>query len=171
MTGDNDELSKQTSLDLDLVPPNAVLEWAFAGSSVPSPAVDGKPAHTKWNHWVDSRTVEHDQDEGDMYPQPDGDTLEKGSMTNPKTGVMTDYEEVWTDLDAILVGADTVRKCIVMKIEEEESHVSGLIIRLGQFCQGILRVRGDVSVERWQWFREGEFDAKGRNPSVAIEKD
>ncbi|CCF45250.1 hypothetical protein CH063_03553 [Colletotrichum higginsianum] len=119
------------------------LEWGIAGTSSSTLRDDGaggQVRHSRWEHWIDSRTTdpENAADEGDMYEQADGLTLEKGRMVNPATGEETDYEELWRDVEpAAVAGA------------------RGSVVWLGRFCQGISRVGEDVTAERWEWRDDG----------------
>ncbi|KAK3390704.1 hypothetical protein B0H63DRAFT_388500 [Podospora didyma] len=156
--------------------PLSRLDWAIAGTSKSSPRdpVDGhEVSHAEWHHWIDSRTphTEGAVDEGDNYTQPDGITvLEKGRMVNPATGRETDYEEVWRSepIQAVPVmigpgprGAENgVTVCVVLELEEiEEGKVKkrGMVMRLGQYCQALVRegfVEGGdekITIERLQW--------------------
>ncbi|KXH41566.1 hypothetical protein CSAL01_01068 [Colletotrichum salicis] len=129
------------------------LEWGIAGTSSSSTRTDDQGVevrHSRWEHWIDSRTTEPENaaDEGDMYEQPDGLTLEKGRMVNPANGRETDYEELWKDIEpaavppvgAAPVGEGEVQKgveCIVLKFEGESSKareghgwVEGAALRL-----------------------------------------
>lgn len=136
------------------------LDWAFAGISSSEFVRDGEGnaiLHSKWHHWIDSRT-EHAEtvtDEGDMFPQPDSTTIERGSMTNPSNGKMADYEECWEDLEPLCTDIDTeggqARKVCVLQIHDDDNEARGMVIRLGQFCQGVLRVGEYFSLEQWQW--------------------
>ena len=127
------------------------VEWAFAGHASSSPAKDGRPAHTIWAHWIDSKSDLLVSDEGDMYPQPDGDVLEKGNMQNPATGMSCDYEEVWRDLDIHVLEGEQDRVCIVLKADSPSTGVKGIVMRIGEWCQGILKTSNGLTVERWQW--------------------
>ncbi|KAK8194183.1 hypothetical protein M8818_007371 [Zalaria obscura] len=140
------------------------LDWAFAGTSSSQPypqqqqhASQGPTSHSKWTHWVDSRTEDPTAvvDEGDMYAQPDGvHALEVGSMVNPDTGKMQQYEEFWRDERAELAGdggGKGKRACVVLTLEDEAAGARGVVVRVGQWCQGILKVKGEVTVERWGW--------------------
>ncbi|KAK1959846.1 hypothetical protein LY78DRAFT_662941 [Colletotrichum sublineola] len=138
------------------------LEWGIAGTSSSSmrDGDDGvQVRHSRWEHWIDSRTTEPENaaDEGDMYEQPGGLTLEKGRMANPATGVETDYEELWRDIDPVPVpvaaGGGGV-ECIVLRFEDEPTRSRGLVVWLGRFCQGISRVGEDVAAQRWEWKHE-----------------
>ncbi len=134
------------------------LEWAFAGQSKSTPAeFDGrelrKPAHTIWSHWIDSKTLEEVKDEGDMYPQDDGTVLEKGAMAHPGTGLITNYEEVWLDLEPAVTGDDKSRVCYVLKLDEPSNQTRGMVIRIGDYVEGIIRARSQITVVRWQWER------------------
>lgn len=81
-----------------------------------------------------------------MYPQPDGTTLEEGVMLNPDTGINTAYEEVWQDDDVL--STDTSQVCAVLKYENSDGR--GLVIKLGNYCQGFIRIGENICVERWQ---------------------
>ena len=101
-----------------------------------------------------------------MYPI-EGDeqrSLEKGRMVNPDTGRMTEYEEIWRDVDAVGIpedvgdegaGAeDEWKVSAVLILDEPEQRARGMVIRIGQYCQGVLRVKGEFSLERWEWVGE-----------------
>lgn len=97
-----------------------------------------------------------------MFPQTDGRTLEKGSMIDPKTGWMEDYEEMWKDVAATNCGDKSGRvKCAVLIMEStrlskgNEEKARGMVVRVGQFCQGIVRVGDGLALERWEWKEEG----------------
>ena len=150
--------------------PLSSVDWAIAGTSSSCAREDGGVPRSRWHHWIDSRTVDVDQlvDEGDMYPQPDGSTLEKGRMVNPPTGHETDYEELWRSetIEAVPCGppgmgtgaGDAAVVCVVLQLQLDEQDSSpakrGMVVRLGQYCQGLLRNgKGpeDVTVERLRW--------------------
>lgn len=138
---------------------NKRLEWGFAGTSEGTKAVfeDGKlfkPAHTVWTHWVDSRTLEQVQDEGFMYDQENGEVLEKGAMAHPVTGAITDYEEVWKDLDASIVGHDKRHICQVLRYDGPSREERGMLIRIGEYIQGVRRSGTKITVIRWQWIKQ-----------------
>jgi len=127
------------------------LEWGIGGTSSSTKREENGEVITRgrWDHWIDSRTAELVADEGDMFPISETTTLEKGRMVNPETGLETDYEEVWEDEEPkSLPGAKEGVSCVVVKMEEEDAK--GLIVVLGRYAQGILRLGdGDVAAERW----------------------
>ncbi|KID80361.1 sodium/nucleoside cotransporter, partial [Metarhizium brunneum ARSEF 3297] len=133
--------------------PLSRLDWAIAGtSSSSSRTIDGKQvSHSRWDHWIDSRTSQPEtaSDQGDMYPQPDGSTLEKGRMVNPDTGRETAYEEIWDDEEPAPTASEQV--CAVLKYEEGPTR--GLVVRLGRYSQGFVRSGQEISLERWEWKR------------------
>lgn len=147
------------------------IDWAIAGTSVSQTRHDGSGTpvrHAVFHHWIDSRTskAESVKDEGDMYPQPDGSTLETGRMVNPDTGLETDYEEVWR---AVQVESSTNGpQCVVLELyddddddedeEDDSTGTRGMAIRLGQYCQAMMRAGDDVTVERWVRRAEGTWD-------------
>ncbi|CAM1509499.1 Fc.00g032380.m01.CDS01 [Cosmosporella sp. VM-42] len=129
--------------------PTEQLEWGIAGTSSSWKRDDGV-TRSQWQHWIDSRThqPENATDEGDMFPQADGTTLEKGSMVNPATGKETAYEELWRDVDPTPTTSSEART-IVLQVEIEE--LRGSVVRLGQYCQGILKEGDKITAERWEW--------------------
>lgn len=141
---------------------------------------EGKQAIlSKWKHWVDSRTYHAEQvkDEGTMYLQSDGRTLEKGNMVNPATGRMTEYEEMWKDIDPIATVTRTaapskverMRACVVLTLDDEQHEARGMVVRVGQFCQGVIRSGQYFSLERWVWMngekKVGEGERSWRRTS------
>lgn len=140
----------------DDVPALDRLEWGFAGQSKATSAEwDGPrlvmPAHGTWTHWVDSQKPDGYEDDGFMYDQHDGLTWEKGIMEHPKTGKLTPYEEVWEDFAP---AKDAAGNMITVTLVHTESGNSakGMVIRVGDWIQGILRdAGGGVTVERWHY--------------------
>ena len=101
------------------------------------------------------------RDEGLVRERPeDGpDTsFEAGRMVNPVTGLETDYEEVWQSFEATpppaASGRDDGPLCVALRVWDDARGQRGMVIRLGQFIQGILRTGKkdeEVTVERWEW--------------------
>ncbi|UNI15939.1 hypothetical protein JDV02_002423 [Purpureocillium takamizusanense] len=149
--------------------PLSRLDWAIAGTSSSSTTEreDGRggqvTTHGKWRHWIDSTTREADGvvDEGDMITQPDGTTLETGSMVNPATGLVTAYEEVWEDEEPVVpsfsrAGSSTSAispplLCVVLEMDQQGQGGQGMVVRLGRWCQGFVRAGEDIALERWLW--------------------
>lgn len=129
------------------------------------------PFHTVWVHWIDSESSDPAVDEGDMYPQPNGDVLEKGTTVNPATGGLLEYEELWSDLDIRTIGVEAKRVCIVLKAEAENQVNKGMVIRIGGWCQGILQSGEDITVERWQWVNQTESGANNGSMTHARQED
>lgn len=130
------------------------LDWAFSGTSTTTPAEYEagefeKPAHTAWSHWIDSGTMDEVNDEGDMYLQLDGTVLEKGVNTDGST-----YEELWEELDAQITGKDRSRVSYVLRADEPSKEMRGILIRVGEWIQGTLKVGAQMTVVRWQWSAE-----------------
>ncbi|KAF4627231.1 hypothetical protein G7Y89_g10925 [Cudoniella acicularis] len=157
-------LSLPTSTPL----PPSRLEWGFAGTASSTPAAHNAqtgeletPAHTVWTHWVDNKTrgFEEVRDEGDMWTRDDGkggeEVLEKGVMVNPNTGKVEAYEELWVDLEPILVDGESRYWSWVLRTESES--VRGVLIRIGEYIQGVVRKGDYTSVSRWKWFGESEW--------------
>ena len=87
-----------------------------------------------------------------MYPIPgSNEVLEKGRMANPATGKLTDYEEVWIDLDIVKVGTKEKFVSWVLTVEGSDPLLRGMAMRIGEWIQAILRVGDIVSISRWKW--------------------
>lgn len=130
-----------------------ILEWAFAGKSHTSKEAtsDGvtQPQHSVWEHWIDSKSNNPSVDEGDMWLQPNGDILERGFQSHPFTGTQCEYEELWGDLEVVVVGEEGKRVSVALKVEDDVSSTRGLVVRVGNWCQGILKIGDEITVERW----------------------
>ena len=132
--------------------------------------------HTTWTHWVDSRhskgirsslgasktphsatfagkSPDYDWvDSGTIYPtDKDNESLEKGRMPNPETGLMTDYEELWRDLPLLRLPHEPGLITFVLQAENKILGTRGLVIRIGSWCQGVIRSGADLGVERWRY--------------------
>lgn len=131
------------------------LDWAIAGTSSSTPTSDPNVTKGQWRHWVSSRTKNAEDmcDEGYNHPQPDGKTLEKGTMVNPETGLDTEYEELWRDEKPLPTTSPKV-KTIVWRLEKGDD-TKGLVVLLGVYCQGLLRRGHNITAERWQWAQSG----------------
>ncbi|KAL1306035.1 hypothetical protein AAFC00_004163 [Neodothiora populina] len=142
--------------------PMARLEWGFAGhshSTISDPSSTPPTVHSTWTHTIDSqhKDCSNVSDSGDMFACADGiHVLERGEMVNPATGKMTAYEEFWADYPAGYVresGEEEQGKrwSVVVALEEADAGVKGLVVRVGEWCQGIIRVGDEICVERWRW--------------------
>ncbi|KAM5538588.1 hypothetical protein V8D89_007617 [Ganoderma adspersum] len=172
-----DEASEQTStlvltarnrqfVDLRLFKPEdpsgpfTLLEWGLAGRSV------GTPSHGVWIHDIDSRTEHpHDEtDEGDMFPQPEHPdvVLERGKMRHPESGEIREYEEAWKDPPVLAVAGRRLSVVLETKPNASGARATGMVVRVGQFCQGILRVGAVIVVERWAWTEDGGWELSAR---------
>jgi hypothetical protein len=139
--------------------PLSRLDWAIAGTATSNEKADrsGAPAiHATFHHWISSRTSMPGafSDAGFMYPQPNSLILERGSMVNPATGVDTACEELWHDAKPEAVPGEERIRLLVLETHDDERGVTGRVLRLGRYVQGLLRVGDGVSLERWEW-RDG----------------
>ncbi|KAF2111822.1 hypothetical protein BDV96DRAFT_498935, partial [Lophiotrema nucula] len=146
-------------------------------------AMESGVTHSIWQHWLDSKhplpipptsthpELEYPPDEGDMYPLSNNQTLEHGHAfsASPFPGSVDGgrelaYEEMWSDVPILptsSTGKSAGKKhCVVLRVEDLSAGVRGVVIRLGQYCQGILQQRDKTHVERWE-FKEDEQGGKG----------
>lgn len=153
------------------------LEWAFAGTSSshpitlpPTGSQHGKSqkrienatwqnvTHSTWTHWIDSRFPVGSKnipvDEGDMYPIAEDLTLEVGHAFHPALGAVKTHEEMWRDVDALSTTQAGTKLCVVLRCQAERAGVKGLIVRVGQYCQGLVMERDRTTAERWEWNAE-----------------
>ena len=86
-----------------------------------------------------------------MYEQENGDVLECGQNIDADTGEVKKYEELWHDVGVQLVGQEKHHVCVVLMADDKSHNTKGMIIRVGNWCQGILKVGEETTVERWQW--------------------
>lgn len=133
----------------------ACIEWAFAGrshSKARQTHEDGKTklSHTVWEHWIDSKSDSPAVDEGDMSVQENGDVLERGKSTDAATGLVYEYEELWHDLEAVPLGKKHNRSSLVLMAEDPERNLKGMAVKIGGWCQAIVKVEGALTVERWE---------------------
>jgi len=140
--------------------------WAFSGISEtsfdPGDAEVTMPyhAHAVWKHEIDSKGPGI-SDEGDMFLLPNGNCIEVGMMMNPDTRSVMMYKEYWTTPSTeissggiwLMPGSGGLRRtpCVVATTQGADESESGVIIRVGDFCQSIARhEKKGVLVERWQ---------------------
>ena len=134
------------------------MEWAFAGTSstteISSESGNNELGdsgwHSFWEHWIDSKSDNPKPDEGDMWVQDNGDVLERGVLTHPISGLQITCEELWGNLEVELLGGNQ-RISIVLKVENKEANTRGMVVRVGGWCQGIMKSGGILNIERWRW--------------------
>ena len=138
----------------DSTSPFTELDWGIGGRSV------GSGNQGKWVHDIDSRTLDPEPDAGQMSPHPTlpDVTLERGTMRHPESGEVREYEEAWKHIPILPVpcGGPYDGKVVSMFLESgaEGEHKRGMICRVGQYVQGIVRDGDAVSVQRWAWSEE-----------------
>jgi len=112
-----------------------------------------------------------------MYTQPGGDILECGEHINKMTGEVEKYEELWGDVPVQQVGEGTEGAdghiSVVAKAEDTERKIRGVIVRVGDWCEGILKEGEEITVERWHWTEGGGWEriarlGRGRLLSCAL---
>lgn len=132
------------------------VEWAFAGRSHSKPRGDQaedriRLSHTVWDHWIDSKSNDPGIDEGDMCVQEDGDVLERGKSKDAVTGREIEYEELWHDLEVVPLGKKHNRSSLVLRVDNPENDLRGMAVKVGGWCQAILKVEDALTIERWEW--------------------
>jgi hypothetical protein len=140
------------------------LDWGFAGTSSSVPITKKKwkgVTHTTWTHCVDSRGSSEEVDEGDMYPISETLTLEHGHAFHPDVGAVRTHEEMWEDQQVLPISTSSDTKiCIVLRLYDDAKNARGVVVRLGQYVQGIMLVGTEVTAERWEWSNEGWMRTK-----------
>ncbi|RYP74724.1 hypothetical protein DL769_003983 [Monosporascus sp. CRB-8-3] len=152
------------------------VDWAFAGYSRSSEPREDGSRHAAWLHVVDSRTPDHPErvvvDEADVYPYGDGDddgrsrALERGRMPHPDTGVVTDYEELWVDVEPQAAAPSPAEKarCVVLELggDDGAAGTRGMVVCLGRRCQGVVRAGAEFALEQWVWEEQGGWRRENR---------
>jgi hypothetical protein len=148
------------------------LDWAFAGIS--STEIREGVSHSTWRHVVDSRTCTPEDvvDEGDIFPQDEGRTLETGRMLNPATGKLTEYEEIWSDLDVQEDIEDQTAqqkrvRCLALELRDDVRQQRGMVVCLGGYYQGVIRIGDEFASERWRW-EDGKWQRKFSVGDISI---
>lgn len=153
------------------------LEWAFGGTSlsqhIAQPKKHGSETdywegvtHSTWTHWVDSRhavgSANIPVDEGNMYPITPELTLEHGHAFQPLMNSTKTHEEMWRDVQILSTSPIGTKLCVVLRLQADSAGVRGVIVRLGQYCQGIVMQGTHCTIERWEFgSEEEEEDKKG----------
>ncbi|KAJ2981333.1 hypothetical protein NUW58_g6717 [Xylaria curta] len=153
------------------------IRWLPDAASEPtSTVVLTSPEH----RFVDIRVIKDVEDPrtsldwafaGVSSSEDDGRTLETGRMVNPATGQLTDYEEIWTDIEAEAVPEANQKSenlikgpggcCVVVELKDEEREERGIAICLGRHFQGVVRAGERFTAERWLW-DDGEWKCEYR---------
>ncbi|KAG8529950.1 uncharacterized protein KY384_005431 [Bacidia gigantensis] len=133
----------------------ATLQWAFAGRSRNSKETKNENGelmrwHTVWDHWIDNQSDAAVSDEADMRLQEDGLVLEEGVNVDTHTGLEQKYEEMWEDLPVEAFGKKGNKSSIVVRGEDPGKRVKGLVVKVGGWCQGILKDEEQLTAERWR---------------------
>lgn len=141
------------------------LEWAFAGRSTSAPIEIPdweNVSHSTWTHWLDSRypvgmgKAQPPVDEGDMYPINPELTLEHGHAFHPSFNAVKSHEEMWRDVPLTSTNDRGTRIAIVMRVQADTHGVRGVVVRVGQYVQGVLMQGEKCTVERWEFDDSGE---------------
>ncbi|KAL8373933.1 hypothetical protein RB599_000906 [Gaeumannomyces hyphopodioides] len=165
--------------------PASRLDWAIAGTSeswTRTTAGGEAVTRSRWTHWIDSRVAAGADpagatDEGDMFPQGEGanETLERGRMVNPATGVEADYEELWADEAPTAIpspsgggGGTGGPRCVVLRMEDAGRGARGMVVLLGRHCQGLIRIGEELGAERWQWKEDEGWRAAARIGTIPV---
>jgi hypothetical protein len=109
-------------------------------------------------------------DEGDMYPIAQDLTLEVGHAFHPALRTVKTHEEMWRDMPMQSTNSTGSKICVVMRVQADAAGVRGVVIRLGQYCQGLLMMGGKATVERWEWTagNSGSTEAENWKRSVRV---
>lgn len=99
-----------------------------------------------------------------MYDLGNGLFLEHGHAWHPHLGRVAGHEELWRDVPIKSSGegaeAGRGKVCVVLRCEDGEKGVRGVVVRVGAFCQGIVQYGGATTTERWEFGTEDERDVE-----------
>ncbi|EJC98866.1 uncharacterized protein FOMMEDRAFT_113416 [Fomitiporia mediterranea MF3/22] len=148
---------------------SSAIDWAFAGLAfAKSNPYDAPLTDNSWIHWLDSREVDalSVRDTGVSSTLPNGDTRERGEMKDA-SGALRVYEEVWRDVrveptcvttpttTAVFIrfrdGSEAATRGVCVRVEDiNPVDVCGVLVRMGRWCQGVLRDVHGFTAERWE---------------------
>ncbi|KFZ23074.1 hypothetical protein V502_02436 [Pseudogymnoascus sp. VKM F-4520 (FW-2644)] len=138
-------------MDLRVNKADQSIDWAMAGERQ---ILSKNPLKCRWIKVIDSLGPS-DPDEGIFSPLPNGDDLETGSMPCAhKNDVVTDYEEVWRNLDLV---PGPKRAWIIQSVENSPrggtflGRVAGSFMALRQSDDLSFSVRSEGLDENAQW--------------------
>jgi hypothetical protein len=100
-----------------------------------------------------------------MFTLPEDRALEHGHAPDA-FGVQRSHEEMWRDDAICATNAAGTKVCAVLRCVDEEAGVRGVVVRVGQWVQGLLWGPEGLTCERWEFEFEDE-DGKG----IAGEKE
>jgi hypothetical protein len=105
-----------------------------------------------------------------MYPISEARVLEVGHAFHADFGAEKTHEEMWRDVPVQSTSAGGGKICSVLRVQDDAARVRGVVVRLGQYCQGLLVQGGNVTVERWEWAAgsTGDSEADGWNRTVRV---
>ena len=115
-------------------------------------------AHSEWNT-IASSTNENDLGRGDYYLLHGGDFLKISQTTDLRTGQKITCQELWTPIPMCQnqMGKNTSFRPYLLVASIKSGKVKGLIIRLGDYCQGVAHLDGfGFHVERWKRVADSE---------------
>lgn len=129
------------------------VDWALAGTTIHYPGDDGAPPREVFKHWIDSRypDAESATDEGTFFRgAAPGEALERGEMLNPSTGRVESYEECW--IDGLARQPEGWAGWILKWESTDDEGVTkrGMMGKVGNVVQGVLRIGEEIAVGRWE---------------------
>lgn len=146
------------------------LYWGFAGTAERSETAG------EWTHTIDSRSDELVVDAGTFAPSPDGDPavcVETGRMVDFDDGAEKDYEEIWREEPIVpqkVVVLELKGRSPESRLAAEPCDAKGVVMRLGEWTQGILKYKGAVTSERWRRRKPDTPAADGAEEQVELDE-
>lgn len=132
------------------------LLWASAGQKIMTDKMEEGSRHgeRKCANWLQGLSFSSDyMKAGDpLIPQDLDDwVVGQAVIEDPVTGERIEYDELSVDMPIQPNGCDGLRKSVVLMLQDDEHAVRGMVVRVGDWCQGLVQMGQDVSVERWRW--------------------
>ncbi|GAA5897612.1 hypothetical protein JCM5296_003738 [Sporobolomyces johnsonii] len=138
-----------------------------------TPVLDSRRPSASSSTAPPSEDLSAQPDEGTFTPLPNGDVLETGSMLNPDTGIVQDYEEIWRRLP-LQAGCENGKAVEVTILESRSTRGRAFLGRVGDYEIGMEDAeKGFGVVQRVR--REGEWqtvccnEAGSGLPAVPLE--
>lgn len=82
-------------------------------------------------------------------------------MKHPTLGKEMRYEECWEDVETGLVGSEPECRSWVLICDDIEKYERGMLIRVGEIMQGLVKGKTGVRVVRWEWSVSEDGEGEG----------
>lgn len=80
--------------------------------------------------------------------------LRSGEYFDPLICSYVDIKDTWHPISPLNTVLENHKWNIVLELDESIKNAKGLIVRVGHYCQGVLKIGDAVTVERWRFIHK-----------------